>query len=652
VVRGQYLFQNVESLAEFDRDPAVDPAYRRIAELSNNSPIQPEALDNVEPLTVLDRPLFIIAAPRSGSTLLYELLAQNSHVWTIDGESEGVIEGIHPLHPANRGYDSHRLTDGDANSDTTQDLVSGFLVGLRDRGGKRLFDLPEERRPRYVRMLEKTTENALRISFLAATFPTARFVFLHRDARQSVSSILQAWHHDGFVNIPDLPGWRLQRWHFLLPVGWRAFSDASLLDIAAFQWSAANRSAMDDFEALSKDRWMSMDYAELVAAPQSAVRRTCDFAEIPVDDHLQSALAGPLPLSSTTISPPSPIKWRSNPGFREATLDRHRLVMARLRDLGKQSAPPPPPRMPATTVRFSCFLDEMRRPPRATSEERMVSPYLHFQLGATVPLALLRRTRFRERFLSDFSLLWVEDAATRVIYPFWLRHRQVALFRQFVAGHPPPVRLDDDLMDRLVNASILVSRAELECQSRAWCALVEDARIRFEEQRYCTLPSLLREAHVAALGRYYRSLIEYGGWQFGDEQVQLRYGHHNETVARYFHHQLTDLVSRVAGEPLKPTYAYVSAYREGAVLHPHVDRRQCVFTLSLWIDHDTAKTAEPWPLWFQTHHGQVALVQKAGDAVLFRGCELPHWRDRPPPGSASMTLLFHYVPQDFNETLD
>jgi hypothetical protein len=38
--------------------------------------------------------------------------------------------------------------------------------------------------------------------------------------------------------------------------------------------------------------------------------------------------------------------------------------------------------------------------------------------------------------------------------------------------------------------------------------------------------------------------------------------------------------------------------------------------------------------------------------VLFRGCELPHWRDSPPPGGASTTLLFHYVPRDFADVLD
>jgi hypothetical protein len=57
-------------------------------------------------------------------------------------------------------------------------------------------------------------------------------------------------------------------------------------------------------------------------------------------------------------------------------------------------------------------------------------------------------------------------------------------------------------------------------------------------------------------------------------------------------------------------------------------------------------------LWFQTGNGPISLVQCTGDAVLFGGCELPHWRDEPPQGSASTALLFHYVPRAFNGVLD
>jgi hypothetical protein len=134
--------------------------------------------------------------------------------------------------------------------------------------------------------------------------------------------------------------------------------------------------------------------------------------------------------------------------------------------------------------------------------------------------------------------------------------------------------------------------------------------------------------------------------------VANRHGWHNESVARFFHHQLTAIIQRVAGEPLRPSYCYVSAYRAGAVLRPHVDRKQCVFTVSLWLGGGEPTAEAAWQLRLHAPAGIASVTQAAGDAVLFRGCELPHWRDHPPPGASATTLLFHYVPRDFADVLD
>jgi len=60
----------------------------------------------------------------------------------------------------------------------------------------------------------------------------------------------------------------------------------------------------------------------------------------------------------------------------------------------------------------------------------------------------------------------------------------------------------------------------------------------------------------------------------------------------------------------------------------------------------------PWPLKLETDSGQVAIFQGIGDGLLYRGCELPHWRDRLPEGHMSTSIFFHYVPADFAGPLD
>jgi hypothetical protein len=648
--QGRYLFGQRAHLEEFADTPAGDPGLTLLQAVALGRPAV-RHVEQVLALEALDPPVFIISAPRAGSTLLFDLLARSESFWTVGGESEGVIEGIPALHPASRGFDSHRLDDRAADATTVETLRAGFLAELRDRHGRRFLELPEIERPARVLLLEKTPENALRVPFLAAAFPGARFLFLHRDPRQNVSSILEAWRRDGFVNIPALPGWPHGAWHFLLPEGWRDLRDASLLDVASFQWNAANEQALDDLEVLPRDRWIDIDYAELVLSPQAVVRRVCDFVGVPMDGSLQAALARPLPVAATAISPPSPIKWRSNREFHESALERYRLTSGRLRSLGRHSAPPSDARQPDSPVRYSCFLDALEPTQDIGPDDWLVNPSLQVQIGPTVPPSLLRQTRFRDRFLADFPLLWVEDPATGVHYPHWSRRELVGVLRRLVAGHPPPP-LPAALFAHLVAAGVLVTASEREDRRRDFDALAARARQGLAEHLYCELPQLLHRAHAAALCRYYEALIGSGTWALGDEQVPLRHGWHNEMVARYFHHQLTDVVSRVAGEPVRPSYVYVSGYRPGAVLKPHVDRKQCTFTLSVMVEPPPEPSRAPWPLWFQTHQGNVSVTQSSGDGVLFRGSDLPHWRDRPPPGHAPTTLIFHYVPRDFVGVID
>ncbi len=136
----------------------------------------------------LVQPLIIVSAPRAGSTLLFETLAHFPALWTIGEESHELIEGIPALHPAAHGYASNRLTTADATPAVSSLLHDRFARQLQDRQGRQLIDLPAIEQPTQVRLLEKTPKNALRIPFLRALFPDARFLFLYRD-RQKILAV-------------------------------------------------------------------------------------------------------------------------------------------------------------------------------------------------------------------------------------------------------------------------------------------------------------------------------------------------------------------------------------------------------------------------------------------------------------------------------
>ena len=119
--------------------------------------------------------------------------------------------------------------------------------------------------------LEKTPRNSLNIDFLLTVFPSSKFIFLHRDARENISSIIEGWELGAktgrFVTFRDLPDWPLDHWCFLLPPGWQKYKNATLAELAAFQWQSCNEIIMAALLKLSTDRWTTITYAELINSP-------------------------------------------------------------------------------------------------------------------------------------------------------------------------------------------------------------------------------------------------------------------------------------------------------------------------------------------------------------------------------------------------
>lgn len=248
-----------------------------------------------------DRPVFIVSPPRSGSSLLFETLAQSPSAWTIGGESHGIIEGktaFGVLGAAARGYESNRLEAGDATPDV--------IAALRERFRRRAFDRHGEKTSGRIRLLEKTPKNALRIPFLAKVFPDALFVYLYRDPREVLASMMEAWESGGFRTYPQLPGWKGLPWSMVLTPGWRELIDQPLPDIVSAQWRMVTEILFDDLAALPSDRWVATRYDRLLADPDAEIRKVCASLDFEWDRVLGHSLR----IADHTVSLPRLEKWR------------------------------------------------------------------------------------------------------------------------------------------------------------------------------------------------------------------------------------------------------------------------------------------------------------------------------------------------------
>ena len=253
----------------------------------------------------LDRPIFIVAAPRSGSSLLFETLAVSPSFSTLGGEAHWLVENIAELRPGAHGVDSNRLLAEHATAPVAAE-IDRMLA-------KRMLDSNQQpvAAGATLRWLEKTPKNALRIPFFDRLYGDALFILLWRDPRENLSSIIEAWKARRWITYRELDGWD-GPWSLLLPPGWRDLRGRPLAEIAAAQWEITNRTALADLRNLSAQRWMSLRYSDLVANPRHAIERICRFAGIEFDSALERRVAGSLPVSRYTLTPPAPEKWRRN----------------------------------------------------------------------------------------------------------------------------------------------------------------------------------------------------------------------------------------------------------------------------------------------------------------------------------------------------
>lgn len=216
-----------------------------------------------------ERPVFIIGPPRSGTTTLFHLLSHHPSLGSLWREGHDLWRRYH--HPRRNGWKSDRIGAGEVHP-AERSFVSRYLYAH--------FDAP--------RFVEKTPENCLRIPYLLELFPDARFVFIWRDPRPTISSLINGWRHpEGrfrsyFVpvrlQIPDYS--RPHQWCFSLIDGWRDYTTRSIPEIAAEQWRQSARGMMEGKSLIPAGQWRELWLEEYSADPTAQLAPLLDWLDL------------------------------------------------------------------------------------------------------------------------------------------------------------------------------------------------------------------------------------------------------------------------------------------------------------------------------------------------------------------------------------
>jgi LPS sulfotransferase NodH len=279
---------------------------------------------------VLDRPVFVIAAPRSGSTALFDLLAVHPAFVSWPFEAHEAFERATPAdHPVELG---RRWPPAYAGEEMRRTLSRELYLGrlrARRRSGLPVRHL-ERLAMRRIRLLEKTPANVLRVEVLAEVFPDASFVFLHRDATSNIASLIEAWETPSAAHATVNVAGRTVQWMMLAPEGWPDYVDADVPTRAAFQWRSANETALDALQQLPADRWTRLSYENFVADPRAAATEVLDWLGVGGHPAVLAAAERLAHPGRTSFSPPRPDKWRERAHLIEPLLPQLSALRSRL----------------------------------------------------------------------------------------------------------------------------------------------------------------------------------------------------------------------------------------------------------------------------------------------------------------------------------
>ena len=125
----------------------------------------------------------------------------------------------------------------------------------------------------------------------------------------------------------------------------------------------------------------------------------------------------------------------------------------------------------------------------------------------------------------------------------------------------------------------------------------------------------------------------------GDPQVPNSKGAgHGEFAFETILEHVWPILEETIGEKLLPTYSFARLYGNGDELKKHTDRPSCEISITIQLgrSHHYA-----WPIYM----GEQRLDLAEGDAVIYKGCDVQHWREicKGPENYYSGQVFCHFV---------
>ena len=138
--------------------------------------------------------------------------------------------------------------------------------------------------------------------------------------------------------------------------------------------------------------------------------------------------------------------------------------------------------------------------------------------------------------------------------------------------------------------------------------------------------------------RYISPFTDYFG-VWNDQQIPETYSHYSDIVMETLLQKVKPIMEKESGVKLTETYSYARIYKKGDELKRHKDRYSCEISTTMNLGGDN------WSIFLEPSGEEgkkgIEIKLEAGDMLMYRGCELEHWRE-PFKGKDCGQVFLHY----------
>lgn len=164
----------------------------------------------------------------------------------------------------------------------------------------------------------------------------------------------------------------------------------------------------------------------------------------------------------------------------------------------------------------------------------------------------------------------------------------------------------------------------------------------FEKHGCVLIRNFIDKQTIAVVSQYFENKIRRQEWKeiISDGDPTSRLAYYADPLIEVLLQASKEAVEDATGKELLPTYSYSRIYQPGEKLSPHIDRPACEVSVTV----NVATKGEFSPIY--TQYGQndpEKHVLNPGDAVVYMGCDVVHWRQPLKEGQLNVQFMLHYV---------